>query len=372
MIRPTTMSVPWLAVVGLAAATLASSGAAAQPAAADDRVILITLDGARTEEIFGGLDVEILRSTLEKDEKLETHTAYRRFWAPSPEERRAKLLPFFWGTLMARHGSIAGHRPSGSRVSLTNTHRFSYPGYAELLLGEAHDAVIKSNDPIRSPFPTVLEVVREKLALPADRVAAFTSWSTFNAICEHTEGSITVSAGIEPVASDDPVIRALSAAQGDTLPPWNDVRFDAFTFRFAMAHLAAARPRMLYLAFDETDDWSHDGRYDRLLDAYARIDRYFAELWAWLESQPDYRDRTHLLITTDHGRGHTTKDWRNHGAKIAGAEEVWIALVSPRMAQRGLWRDHPPLSTNQVAATLAGWVGVDWRAIRPGAGAPIK
>ena len=129
---------------------------------------------------------------------------------------------------------------------------------------------------------------------------------------------------------------------------------------------------MLYLAFDETDDWSHDGRYDRLLDAYARIDRYFAELWAWLESQPDYRDRTHLLITTDHGRGHTTKDWRSHGAKIAGAEEVWIALVSPRMAQRGLWRDHPPLSTNQVAATLAGWVGVDWRAIRPGAGAPIK
>ena len=36
----------------------------------------------------------------------------------------------------------------------------------------------------------------------------------------------------------------------------------------------------------ETDDWAHDGRYDRVLEAYARSDRYLAQLWTWLESQP--------------------------------------------------------------------------------------
>ena len=356
------------------AALVVTLAAAAQPQtpAGDDRVILVTLDGARTEEMFGGLDVEALRSTLEKDETLEKHATYQRFWAPTPEERRQKLLPFFWGTLMAKHGSIAGHRPSGSRVSLTNTHRFSYPGYAELMLGEAHDAVIKSNDPIQNPFTTVLEVIRERLALPAGRVAAFTSWSVFNAICEHTPGAITISAGLEALPSKDPAVQALSAAQFDALPPWNDVRLDAFTFRLAMAHLAAARPRALYLAFDETDDWAHDRRYDRLLESYSRIDRYLSELWTWLESQPDYKGRTHILLTTDHGRGHGPKDWSSHGADVEGAQEVWIALVSPRMAQRGLWQNHPPLSSSQVAATLAGWLGIDWQAIRPKAGAPIR
>jgi hypothetical protein len=240
------------------------------------------------------------------------------------------------------------------------------------MLGEAHDAVIKSNDAIQNPFTTVLEVIRERLALPADRVAAFTSWGVFNAICEHTPGAITVNAGLEALPSKDPAVQALSAAQFDALPPWNDVRLDAFTFRLAMGHLTAARPRALYVAFDETDDWAHDRRYDRLLESYARIDRYLSELWTWLESQPDYKGRTHILLTTDHGRGHGPKDWSSHGDDVEGAQEVWIALVSPRMAKRGLWQNHPPLSSNQVAATLAGWLGIDWQAIRPKAGAPIK
>jgi hypothetical protein len=361
-----------LAVLAALAAVSLPATPHAQPASGDDRVILVTLDGARTEEIFGGLDAEVLRSTLREGQALEAHPTYKRFWAPTPEERRQKLLPFFWGTLMTRHGSIAGHRPSGSVVSLANTHRFSYPGYAELLLGEAHDEAIKSNDPIRNPFPTVLEVIRDRLSLQPARVAAFTSWGVFNAICEHTEGAITVNAGLEALDSKDPAVQALSAAQFEALPAWNDVRLDAFTFRLAMAHLAAARPRAVYLAFDETDDWSHDGRYDRLLESYARTDRYLSELWSWLESQPDYRGRTHLLITTDHGRGHTPQDWKSHGAKVTGAEKVWIAFASPRMAQRGVWGAHPPLTTSQVAATLAAWVGIDWQAIRPKAGAPIK
>jgi hypothetical protein len=91
-----------------------------------------------------------------------------------------------------------------------------------------------------------------------------------------------------------------------------------------------------------------------------------------MQSQPDYRGRTHLLITTDHGRGHTVKDWRDHGAKVPGSNEVWMAFVSPRMSQRGLWRSHAPLTTGQVAATLAAWMGIDWTADHPNAGSAIR
>ena len=87
---------------------------------------------------------------------------YRRFWAPTPEARREKLMPFFWGTLMREHSFIPGNRELKSPVALTNRHWFSYPGYSEVLVGAAHDDEIKSNDPIRNPYPTVLEFIRQK------------------------------------------------------------------------------------------------------------------------------------------------------------------------------------------------------------------
>ena len=65
-------------------------------------------------------------------------------------------------------------------------------------------------------------------------------------------------------------------------------------------------------------------------------------------------------------------DWRSHGAKVEGAQDVWMAFVSPKMARRGPWRDHAPLVTTQAAATVAGWMGIDWNALRPNAGQPIR
>jgi hypothetical protein len=128
-----------------------------------------------------------------------------------------------------------------------------------------------------------------------------------------------------------------------------------------MDHLARHRPRVLYLALGETDDWAHDGRYDRVLETYGRTDRFIKELWEWLQAQPDYRDRTSLLITTDHGRGRTPSDWRDHGEKVKQAGETWMAFVSPNWSRRGEWRGHAPITASQAAATLIAWMGGDWK-----------
>ena len=82
-------------------------------------------------------------------------------------------------------------------------------------------------------------------------------------------------------------------------------------------------------------------------------------------------DQKPLIRATDHGRGHTTKDWSTHGKDIEGAQDTWIAFVSPRFTRRGEWRGHPPLHTNQIAATAAGWLGLDWNKEHPAAGKPI-
>ena len=164
-------------------------------------------------------------------------------------------------------------------------------------------------------------------------------------------------------------MRRDSELQFATPTPWDSVRYDAYTVRFAMDHLARHRPRVLYLAFGETDDWAHDGRYDRVLEAYTRTDRFLKELWEWLQSQPDYRDRTSLLITTDHGRGRTPADWRDHGEKVARRRRNLDGVRLAAWSRRGEWRSHAPLTASQAAATLIAWMGGDWKQFT-GAAAP--
>jgi len=86
----------------------------------------------------------------------------------------------------------------------------------------------------------------------------------------------------------------------------------------------------------------------------------------------EYRGRTHLLITADHGRGRTAQDWRDHNSKTDGSQDTWIALVSPRMDRRGEWGEGSALSTSQIAATLADWMGIDWNSDHPNAGHVIR
>lgn len=351
----------------IALALLLPPSAAAQTSG--HQVVLVTLDGARHQEIFGGLDVSILES-MTGNQPVAKHPAYARYWAATPDERRRKLMPFFWNTLMAQ-GSIAGNRTLGSQATVTNGHHFSYPGYSEILTGEARDQEIASNDLKQNPYETVLEFVRRKLNLPKAKVAAFTSWNVFSGIAEHTPGAITINAGVSPFAGPEPEATLLNALQDEARAPWDGIRHDAFTFRMAMAYLKRERPRLLYIALDETDDWAHDGKYDLVLDSLARTDRQLEQLWTWILSDPEYRNNTTLIITTDHGRGRTRADWRSHGSKIPGADEIWIAVVSPTSTRRGEWAQSPPVFQNQVAATIAAFFGLDLRELRPTAGAPL-
>jgi hypothetical protein len=256
-------------------------------------------------------------------------------------------------------------------VRVTNKHWFSYPGYSEIATGAARDAEIASNDNRRNPFPSVLEIVRRERGLDRREVATFASWETFRWIVEHEEGATTVNAGLQRYEHPDRDVQVLSDWQFQARTPWDGTRHDAYTWRFARAHLATYRPRLLWIALDETDDWSHDGRYDRVLDSIARFDSELADLWTWLQAHDQYRDATTLVITTDHGRGRGPADWRDHGKNVDGAQDTWLAIAGPSVTGRGEWRNTPAIHQNQVAATIARVLGVDYRRFVPDAGAPI-
>ena len=56
--------------------------AAVQSAGAAERLVVISLDGVRTQEMFGGLDADILQAVLDKKPANE-HALYKKFWRPT-------------------------------------------------------------------------------------------------------------------------------------------------------------------------------------------------------------------------------------------------------------------------------------------------
>lgn len=334
-------------------------------------VVLVTADGLRYQELFGGVDATLLDHPREAGIP-DPEALRRRFWRESGKDRRQLLLPFFWSQL-APQGVVLGHREAGSSVVVRNPYRVSYPGYAEILTGQPL-AEIQGNDPVQIPRETVLEFVRRKLGLPATGVAAFASWSLFESIVVHRPGSIVSNAGYQPFPLSPAAakLQLLDRLQSRMLTPWDSVRHDAVTAGFALEYLKAYRPRVLYVALGETDDWAHDGRYDRVVTSIGLFDDFLRELWETLQSLDSHRGRTTLILTSDHGRGRTLEDWTDHGREVPGAEFIWLAVIGPDTPPRGEVSPAPPASQSQVAATLLHLLGLDYREFNPEAEAPLE
>jgi len=324
-------------------------------------VFLITLDGLRWQELFTGADPILIGDERYVEDPADLK---ERFWRDDPISRRRALLPFFWN-IIAKEGQIHGNRPLGSKVNVTNHHRFSYPGYNEILTGYADDDRIDSNDKRNNPNVTVLEFVNRQPGF-AGRVAAFGSWDVFPFIINEARSGVSVNAGFRTASGDDLTDRErfLNELQPEIPSPWATVRLDAFTHHYAFEYLKKRRPQLLYIAYGETDDFAHNGRYDAYLTAAHRTDAFIEALWKWAQSNDDYRGKTTLLITTDHGRGKGDA-WTDHGADVDGADAIWIAALGPDTPPDGEVTAEGPYFQNQIAATVAVLLGLEYTSEHP-------
>lgn len=347
---------------------LLSTGIGAGAAPKTRNVFLITTDGLRWEEVFRGAE-EVLISK-EFGNVSDTNALRARFWRPTAEERRLALFPFLWGTL-AKHGQLFGNRDRRSDVRVSNTHHFSYPGYSELLTGVA-DPTIDSNDKILNSNTNVFEWLHLQDEFRG-RVAATVNWDVLPWILNAPRAGFLVWSGFEVPAGTrrievNPLLSEL-VDHGRTI--WSGVLLDTFVRAAAKHTVTTLRPRALYVSVGETDDWAHEGRYERYLKAAHEFDKLLAALWQLAQSLPRYRDSTTFVITTDHGRGPSPIAWQNHGRQITESAYLWLAVLGPDTPALGE-RDNVPLVTQaQTAATVAGVLGKDFRAFSPKAAPPV-
>jgi hypothetical protein len=333
-----------------------------------DNVLVVTLDGFRWQELFGGYDGSYNTKegggvAVAAQAPLKT-----RFDRETLEARRETLLPFFW-TVVAREGQVFGDARRNSRVRITNGLWFSYPGYNEMLSGAA-DPRVDSNDKKVNPNLTVLEWLNRRPGFEG-RVAAYGSWDVLPFIVATERSGIHTNddgpAILEPKSERDRLLNDFT----DDLPHyWGGERFDAPTMQGALEYFRTRKPRVLYVMLGETDEWAHGRRYDLYLDAAWRSDRFVRRLWDLAQSMPEYRGRTALVLATDHGRGSTPADWTDHGEKVPAAESIWMAVMGPSTAPLGV-REGVEATQSQLAATVAALLGEDFRAASPKAAPPL-
>lgn len=296
-----------------------------QPAGNPHRkLIIVTLDGLRWQELFGGADTGLLRAS-----NPVTSCAQGAMQQVAAPDRNA-LMPFLW-QVVQNQGVLLGNRHRNSRMDVANPYALSYAGYNELFSG-APDLRIWSNDPVDNPNANILEHLH---ALPVYRgkVASFGSWGVFAHIFNRQR-------------------RRFHLDCGTGGKPSQAVRSDTATFHAALQYLRRYQPRVLHLGLGGTDEAAHAGDYAAYLAQTHLADSLVGRLWHEVQNMDHYRGQTTLIITTDHGRGSSRHNWSRHGFFIPGSSQTWMAMVGYGVKASGEL-DGGAYRSGQLAGTIA-------------------
>ena len=294
------------------------------------RLVVITIDGLRWQELFTGADSFLVSNARYVASPDSLKQAY---WRDTPEERREVLMPFTWSYIV-KNGYLIGNREKGSQMQVANKWHFSYPGYSELFCGYPDDERVNSNDLGDNPNTSVFEVVNRDERY-RDSVMVYGTWGAIPHIVNSERGGI----------------------KGGS--PENRRRGDDFTYAYAIEMLTQSHPKVLYVSFGGTDHYGHEGQYDKYLDAAHIFDQYIQGIVEVCEADPFYKGRTAYIVTTDHGRGFR-RAFISHGVGIRGSENTWLMAFGRGMECLGETSNNGPFYTQQMAATIAKVTGVDF------------
>lgn len=334
-------------------------GLFAQAQQKTQNVVIVTLDGLRWQEVFGGLDQTLVNNTIytREPEKIKAS-----FGGETQIESRRKLFPFLWN-VMAQNGQLRGNRNEGSKMNVANRYQFSYPGYNEIFTGFP-DETVNSNDNINNKNTSVLEFLNHKSDFKG-KIAVFSSWEAFPYILNELRSGVYVNSDKDTLNFKNPNLKLVNDLQLLAPRPVG-VRPDILTYMAGREYLKTYHPRVLCIALDETDDLPHAGMYDQYLMAAHAEDAMLADIWNILQSDQFYKDKTTLLVTCDHGRGGLGKDtWKDHGENIQESGETWIAIMGPNVKQLGEVKTNEQLFQKQCAATIAQLLGLTFTAEHP-------
>lgn len=319
------------------------------------KLVIITFDGYRWQEVFRGADSALLFQSASGTK--DSADLINNFWSSDRKDRREKLMPFFWNAF-SKEGQVYGNRDLKSFVNVTNPYWFSYPGYNEIFTGHA-DTNINSNDYSANPNITLQEYINKQPGYH-NSVAIFTSWAAFTRILNEPRSKLMINAGYTRMKGINlnETEKILSEAQlliPQTMGPHE--RPDAITYFLAKEYLKQNHPKVLQISFIETDAFGHQDKYDQYLKSAHNCDAMLKDLWNYIQGDPFYKNQTTIFIATDHGRGNGAA-WTQHNSSTPGSDQIWFAVMGPYTSPLGEMKNQQ-VYQNQYAKTMAALLQMD-------------
>ena len=321
----------------------------------DTRLVIITIDGLRWQEVFLGADGNLLSDEVQTG---DTALARQTYWRPTPEERREVLMPFTWNTL-APKGLIIGNRAKNSKMQVANKACISYPGYCEMMTGMVDDAIV-GNAPVNNPHRNVLEAANEDPRYKGG-VVMYGSWKSTRFAIRNELAGIPASVSYEPnvAKKQTPCLQLVDKMLAGMPRFWGAEHFDAFTYAYAIETLKNDHPKVMWVSCGDCDEWAHARRYDLYLDGAKGTDAFIRDIYETCEADRFYRGKTTYLITCDHGRGWGNM-WAHHDGTTNGSEATWLMLLGKGVEALGEITECGPYYNKQIAATIASILGIDF------------
>ncbi|HEX2873465.1 MAG TPA: alkaline phosphatase family protein [Polyangiaceae bacterium] len=316
------------------------------------QVVVVTLDGARFQEIFWGVDAAQAR---------QSGTPMR------VRENARELLPNLH-RLMTEQGAALG-AGRGPHISASGPDFVSLPGYAEIFTGRRATGCLDNGCPGAS-FESIADQVAAQWGAKS---AIITSWPDIARVGSRSK-RVAISTGRHAGATrsgfDRPGALGEALRAAETEKPWpggGDFRRDRFTASLALAYLRAERPNFLFVGLGETDEFAHQGNYAGYLDALREADRFLGELSAELEARAKAGVRTALFVTADHGRAASFKE---HGKPYPESARVWLVASGTAITARGFVTSPQQRHLADIAPTVRSVFGLPADGSR-GAGSPL-
>ncbi len=134
-------------------------------------------------------------------------------------------------------------------------------------------------------------------------------------------------------------------------------REDSLTYIRLIDIFETYHPNLLQVDFREPDYSAHQGDWSNYLKGIEKTDQYVAGLWAFLQSDKQYANRTTLFVTNDHGRHLDTVSvgFSGHGDSCDGCRHINFFAIGPDL-RKGVVSFNPREQID-VAPTVAYLLG---------------
>ena len=134
---------------------------------------------------------------------------------------------------------------------------------------------------------------------------------------------------------------------------------DELTFLIAREVLQRIAPALLMVNFSDVEV-AHSGAYSLHLGGIRRTDTLCHRLWQFIQSSPELRNNTTLVIMNEFGRdpdGSTTNGFFNHRTNTECCRLAWSMVLGPAVAKPLVVER--PMRQIDMTASIGSWLGLE-------------